>query len=224
MLFGPIVSLEMITGARRARYFIVRVLYALVLFVVLWINYSELISQRTIASDGTMSTRALAEFSRAFFATFAVVQMGAVLMLTPAMIAGSIAQERERRTIEYLFASTLTRDRDHPLEVPGENAARCFAAAGGNADSGPGHDARRHRSRAAGHRLYGDFGDARGHRVAVDCHQRVGQAQPRRCHAHLLAAAGVPDIAATDLVDRRRSGHVGLARLAARTRAPRNAG
>jgi ABC-type transport system involved in multi-copper enzyme maturation permease subunit len=108
MFFGPVVSLEMITSARRARYFAVRVLYALLLFVVLWINYSALMSRRMASPDGTMSTRVLAEFSNAFFTTFTVVQLGAVLMLTPAMIAGAIAQERERRTIEYLFASMLS--------------------------------------------------------------------------------------------------------------------
>ncbi|HEY1600078.1 MAG TPA: ABC transporter permease subunit [Pirellulales bacterium] len=108
MFIGPVVSLEMITSARRARYFIVRVLYALLLFVVLWINYRTLMSQRITASDGTMSTQVLAEFSHAFFLAFTVVQLGAVLMLTPAMIAGAIAQERERRTIEYLFASMLS--------------------------------------------------------------------------------------------------------------------
>jgi ABC-type transport system involved in multi-copper enzyme maturation permease subunit len=106
MFFGPIVSLEMVTGARRARYFVVRVLYALVLLVVLWITYAE--TWGVWAGDGSMSIQAAAAFSSAFFATFTIVQLSAVLLLTPAMIAGSIAQERERRTIEYMLASTLT--------------------------------------------------------------------------------------------------------------------
>ncbi len=50
----------------------------------------------------------MAAFANSFFQTFSVVQLLAVLLLTPAMMAGAIAQERERRTIEYLFASSLT--------------------------------------------------------------------------------------------------------------------
>jgi ABC-type transport system involved in multi-copper enzyme maturation permease subunit len=115
MFFGPITTLEMITAARRARYFIVRVLYAAVLLALLWTNYMETIGNRYrwrggqyVTADGTTTIQEVAGFSRAFFGTFAWAQIGAVLLLTPAMMAGSIAQERERRTIEYMFASMLT--------------------------------------------------------------------------------------------------------------------
>ena len=36
------------------------------------------------------------------------LQLLAVVLLGPAMVAGTIATERERRTIEYLFASSLS--------------------------------------------------------------------------------------------------------------------
>jgi ABC-type transport system involved in multi-copper enzyme maturation permease subunit len=115
MLFGPITTLEMITAARRARYFIVRVLYAGVLLALLWTNYMETLGSKYrvrggqyVETDGTATIGEVASFSRAFFGTFAWAQIGAVLLLTPAMMAGSIAQERERRTIEYMFASMLT--------------------------------------------------------------------------------------------------------------------
>jgi ABC-type transport system involved in multi-copper enzyme maturation permease subunit len=108
MFFGPIVSLEMVTGARRARYFIIRIVYAAVLLGLLWINYVDSPLQRRSTPQATVSIRAVADFSRTFFITFSFAQLVAVLFLTPAMIAGSIAQERERRTIEYLFASTLS--------------------------------------------------------------------------------------------------------------------
>ena len=64
--------------------------------------------QGTSGPVTAISTKRLAEFSAAFFITFSFVQIIAVLLLTPAMIAGAIAQERERRTIEYLFASSLS--------------------------------------------------------------------------------------------------------------------
>jgi len=104
MLFAPIITLDLVTAARRMRYFIVRVIYALVLLLLLWTNYSG----TRMGYGEEASIRQIAAFSAAFFATFAATQLAAILLLTPAMIAGCIAQERERKTIEYLFSSTLT--------------------------------------------------------------------------------------------------------------------
>ena len=108
MFFGPIVSLEMVTSARRARYFLLRIFYAGLLLMLLWVNYAEASTLARNNSAAGMSIDAVAQLSYQFFVTFAFAQLGAVLVLTPAMMAGAIAQERERRTIEYLFASTLT--------------------------------------------------------------------------------------------------------------------
>ncbi|MBI2824704.1 MAG: ABC transporter permease subunit [Planctomycetia bacterium] len=103
MFFGPIVTLELVTGARRLRYFVLRALYAAILLLVMWSAYSS-----SPLRWGDTTRQAVAEFSAAFFTTFAFAQVIAVLFVAPAMIAGTIAQERERRTIEYLLASTLT--------------------------------------------------------------------------------------------------------------------
>ena len=102
MLFGPIFSSEMTTTSRRARYFIVRVFYGLVLFLGLWIAYASIVEYRTEVRIQDVSS-----FADAFFKTFSILQLAAVVFFTPAMTAGTIAQERERRTIEYLFATDL---------------------------------------------------------------------------------------------------------------------
>ena len=103
MLPGPMFSLEMVTSARRTRYFIVRVLYAGVLFFALFCTYMS------ASHDNGLSDRAsIAAFTWEFFVIFSIMQLLAVVTLGPAMAAGTIAQERERRTIEYLFASTLS--------------------------------------------------------------------------------------------------------------------
>jgi ABC-type transport system involved in multi-copper enzyme maturation permease subunit len=103
MLAGPIFSLETVTTARRARYFVVRVLYAAALLVALCGAYS--IWSRSV---GEPSVRDVAEFGAAFFTSFAVLQLLMVAGLGPGLAAGTIAQERERRTIEYLFATDLS--------------------------------------------------------------------------------------------------------------------
>ena len=98
----------MVTSARRVRYFVVRVLYAVVLLLLLWFNYAEASLRASYTGQGTMSIQAVASFTQQFFTSFAFVQLIAVLLLTPAMIAGAIAQERERRTLEYMLISTLS--------------------------------------------------------------------------------------------------------------------
>jgi ABC-type transport system involved in multi-copper enzyme maturation permease subunit len=109
MLPGPIFTVELLTSARRARYFLVRAAYATVLLVALWVVYQSMGASyryRSAATEGDI--HAIAEFSAAFFGTFSVLQLLAVVLLGPAMVAGTIATERERRTIEYLFASSLS--------------------------------------------------------------------------------------------------------------------
>jgi ABC-type transport system involved in multi-copper enzyme maturation permease subunit len=105
MLLGPIFNVELLTTARRKRYFAIRVLYGLVLLFVLWSVYQSFTSySRMMRAD----IHVIAAMSAAFFSAFSWLQLSAVLLLGPSIVAGVIATERERRTIEYLFASPLS--------------------------------------------------------------------------------------------------------------------
>jgi ABC-type transport system involved in multi-copper enzyme maturation permease subunit len=99
---APVFALELVTSARRARYFLWRVLYATLLLAVLVLVYlvSFGLEEATI--------QAAAEFAQYYLQSFALLQLGAVLLLGPAVSAGAIARERETRTIEYLFTTHLT--------------------------------------------------------------------------------------------------------------------
>ena len=105
-MLGPIFSFELLTASRRVRYFVVRGLYGVVLAAALclvwmsvfWEPYS-LNQENAIALS--------ANFMAGFFATFSVMQLLAAVGLGPAIAAGTIASERERRTIEYLFTANL---------------------------------------------------------------------------------------------------------------------
>src|SRR5690606_11956633 len=104
MLFGSIFAAEMITAARRRRYYFIRVVYATCLLLLQWTNY-----QATLGWYYRLTTiQQVSAFAATFFRSFAVVQILAVGVLVPAMFAGAIAQERERRTIEYLLTSRLS--------------------------------------------------------------------------------------------------------------------
>ena len=101
-MLGPIFSIEMLTSARRSRYYLLRVLYAVILFFALFTTYNS-----TTRFGNLNSISQSANVAGNFFYSFAILQILAVLMVGPAMAAGVIAVERERRTIEYLFATDL---------------------------------------------------------------------------------------------------------------------
>jgi ABC-type transport system involved in multi-copper enzyme maturation permease subunit len=103
MLLGPVFSSELVTTARRTRYYFVRVAYATILLVILWGNYASVTSYTR-----ALSIRQSAELAHLYFTWFAFLQLAAVLLLGPAMAAGTIASERERGTIEYLFVTHLS--------------------------------------------------------------------------------------------------------------------
>ncbi len=104
MLPGPVFNVELLTTARRPRYYAVRVLYGLALLVLIWQNYAtwERVSG-TYHNPQTM--RAFAEST---FLSMGVMQIVLILGMTPSLTAGVIANEKQRKTLHYLLASPLT--------------------------------------------------------------------------------------------------------------------
>lgn len=101
MFLGPVFTLEMVTSSRRTRYFWLRTLYALCLLGTMTMSW------QVLSSIPYASNRTNANFAGNFFIIFSYVQMTAILLLTPGMVAGTMASENERRTIEYLLTSQL---------------------------------------------------------------------------------------------------------------------
>lgn len=106
MLLGPVFQAEMYANARRVRYFVLRVLFAAGLLLCLWSCYLG------VTNDGSFGSRLsiadASELTSNFFFAFAWLTLITALVVTPAVAAGAIASERERRTIEYLFATDLS--------------------------------------------------------------------------------------------------------------------
>jgi ABC-type transport system involved in multi-copper enzyme maturation permease subunit len=103
-LLGPVFFYDTIRSARRDRYFLIRTLYAgLILGLLCWTYFIW----RLRAVDGAIPTAELATFAESFFYVFLGVQMLAVLLLTPAFVAGAIAEEKERQTLDYLLTTDL---------------------------------------------------------------------------------------------------------------------
>ncbi|MCH7753033.1 MAG: ABC transporter permease, partial [Planctomycetes bacterium] len=116
---GPIFRVEMVSTARRKRYFALRVLYAALILLVLWTSYESTSFSRSFGNPGT-SIQQGTMLATTFFVSFSWLQMLTILTVGPALAVGTIAAERERRTIEYLFATDLA---NHEI-VLGKTVAR----------------------------------------------------------------------------------------------------
>src|SRR5207302_11017958 len=74
----------------------------------LLLSLHQILDWSTVASYSVQSAREEAgRIGITFFSSFTVVQLIAVFLLTPSYVAGSIAEEKERKTLEFLLATDL---------------------------------------------------------------------------------------------------------------------
>jgi ABC-type transport system involved in multi-copper enzyme maturation permease subunit len=106
-LFGPVLFYDLVRSARQSRTFLLRGTYAFALLVVLFLVYSDHINHDDLFGEAHVDTQELTRFASGFFLTFLSVQFGAVFLLTPIFTATAIAEEKERKTLEYLLVSDL---------------------------------------------------------------------------------------------------------------------
>ncbi len=106
MLFslGPVMRFELITTARRRRYYFVRVVYGLLLLSQLWMLFQAWEASHQMG--GTIDQ--IQAFADDAFIQFAGAQGLGLILLIPAMVAGIISDEYQRKTLHYLLASRLS--------------------------------------------------------------------------------------------------------------------
>lgn len=106
MFPGPVFEIELKTTARRPRYTFARTIYGCLLLVVLWVSFSSL---ALVGRDpGFYSINQMSAFAYSTFCSLGYMQSAALLVLTPALVAGAIADEKRRKTLHYWLASRLT--------------------------------------------------------------------------------------------------------------------
>jgi ABC-type transport system involved in multi-copper enzyme maturation permease subunit len=98
---------DLLRTTRRGRVALFRTLYALALLAALYSVYARWFSRDKAAMDA-LPPSAMARFAEEFVGLFLYIQMGAVVLLTPAYTAGAIAEERQRGTLEMLLTTHLT--------------------------------------------------------------------------------------------------------------------
>jgi ABC-type transport system involved in multi-copper enzyme maturation permease subunit len=102
---GPVLFYDLVRSARRSRYVLVRCLYAGILTVLLaWVYLFFWLSAR----DGHIPANRMANFAEGFFYMFMAVQFAAVVILTPGYVAGAIAEEKDRKTLEFILTTELS--------------------------------------------------------------------------------------------------------------------
>ena len=108
-LFGPVLFYDMVRTARRSRYVLIRLMYACLLLLILCVMFfttSEMMS-RNGPQQRDAAVMAAAKLAETFFMVFMLVQLGLVVLLTPAYVAGAIAEEKDRKTLEFMLATDL---------------------------------------------------------------------------------------------------------------------
>ena len=100
-LFGPVLFYDMVRSSRRTRYFLLRGFYSVVLLLVLFFVWM------TVSSHNLAPREQASRLAMDYFEIFTVVQLIAVILLTPAYVAGAISEEKDRKTLEFLLATDL---------------------------------------------------------------------------------------------------------------------
>ncbi|MGL6075311.1 MAG: ABC transporter permease subunit [Fimbriiglobus sp.] len=124
-LFGPVFSYEMTRLGRKKSTFVFRMIYLALVLIPIMIELMPLTLSTFLPAifppkSQYIDPAALSRIANTIFVSFNVIQYCVLLVLTPAYVAGSIAVEKERKTLEFLLATDL---RSHEI-VFGKVAAR----------------------------------------------------------------------------------------------------
>jgi ABC-type transport system involved in multi-copper enzyme maturation permease subunit len=106
MLPGPVFYAELLTSSRRIRHYFTRALYGLIILAIITQAYYSRFNT-TLFGAPEVPIREMAGFGQSIFSTFVFCQGVAAIVLTPALVAGAIADERQRKTLHYLLTSRL---------------------------------------------------------------------------------------------------------------------
>lgn len=117
-LFGPMLWYDLVRTGRRVRTYLIRGAYLLILLAVLWMLYLN--AWPHSGYRGAPLNSQIARFAENFLYTFLTTQYVLMVLLTPAYTAGAIAEEKQKKTIQFILATDL---RSHEI-VLGKLGAR----------------------------------------------------------------------------------------------------
>src|SRR5437773_1513327 len=102
-VFGPVLFYDLVRIARRSRYIFIRIAYAALLLLILWATYASFYGHNNVS----IPAQEMSKVASTFFFYFLIAQLAVVVLLTPAFTASAIAEEKDRKTLEFLLATDL---------------------------------------------------------------------------------------------------------------------
>src|SRR5262245_56708946 len=94
-LLGPVFWYDLVRVARRQRLAAWRAVYAAGLLVALYVLYVQAFPRAGLFwGQYVQNGSELAAFATTFFGVFALMQFAAVILITPALAANAVAEER----------------------------------------------------------------------------------------------------------------------------------
>jgi ABC-type transport system involved in multi-copper enzyme maturation permease subunit len=108
MLSGPVLQFDLLAIARRRRYYAVRLAYGLFLLWIVWMCYPNEPAGSPFGSGRLLAINEARDIAQAVFLSVAAAQIFSVLAITPALVAGVVADEKQRKTLHYLLASPMS--------------------------------------------------------------------------------------------------------------------
>ena len=129
-LIGPLFGYDLIASTRRGQHAGLRVFIAVLLLITLYVVYASRVHgfdpfENPFKAGMAIDPRESQGFARSFVTWFMIVQFGAIILITPVVVADAIAREKERRALDFLFVTALT-DREIILGKLGSRLAYMF--------------------------------------------------------------------------------------------------
>jgi ABC-type transport system involved in multi-copper enzyme maturation permease subunit len=113
---------DMVRQARRGRFILTRFLYALALVAMLALACEYVVGQMTWWRWPAINIHGGAQIAKSYFQDFMTIQFMALVLVTPAYVAGAISEERQRKTLDLMFTTHLL-DREIILDKFGSRVA-----------------------------------------------------------------------------------------------------
>ena len=105
MRLGPVFWFEMKARSRRKEPFVIRCTYGLLLLLVFTIQLSDMPG---LSKSSELPPSELTGIAARFVTSILILQAGVVLIITPPLVAGTLAKDRERGNLDLLMQTPIS--------------------------------------------------------------------------------------------------------------------